>query len=152
MYLFLKFVFSMCFRQLLNQIYKNFVRWEDRKHGCSSRAAAPTPDTRQHTDSLFFFPLFPNLHQFGSILGKSRWFGPIRANSGRFAPIQRRFRPSRADYSQNWPRNWPKYMLKKGPIPNHLYLQSEVHMGACQKANVSNIELSQKKTSFESNV
>ena len=25
-YLFLKFVFSMCFRQLLNQIYKNFVR------------------------------------------------------------------------------------------------------------------------------
>ena len=39
-------------------------------------------------------------------------------------------------------------MLKKGPIPNHLYLQSEVHMGACQKANVSNIELSQKKDQF----
>ena len=122
-----------------------------------SMGAAPGPPHLHRTLGntpihFFFFPLFPNLHQFGSILGKSRWFGPIRANSGQVMPIQRRFRPSRADYSQNWPRNWPKYMLKKGPIPNHLYLQSEVHMGACQKANVSNIELSQKKTSFESNV
>ena len=58
-FLFLKFVFSVCLRQLLNQIYENFVWWEARKHGCSSRATAPASDTQLNTSICVFFLRFP---------------------------------------------------------------------------------------------
>ena len=120
MCIYLWYLFSLC---VLDNCLTKFIKilyGEKLESTCAALGPPHLHRTLNDTPIRFFFSSFPNLRQFGSILAESRWFGPIHANLGWVVPIQRRFRPSRADYSQNWPRNWPKYMLKEGPIPNHL--------------------------------
>ena len=86
----------------------------------------------------FFFSRF-------LICASSSRFVPIQAESRRFSVDLGRVTLITAKIGLETGQNT---CSKKDQFLSTYYLKSEVHMGACQKANVSNIKLSQKKDQF----